>query len=211
MPDKNPSRLLKVLGVAFGLAIIVGNTIGAGILRSPGDVAAATAANLVFGAAGLGVVRTVMAVTLLGSINAILMIASRTPWAMSDDGLLPRFVSRVNAGGTPHLALAASTVATIALVLSGTFQTVLVLSAFFYVMQYATSFASLFVLRRREPDAPRAYRAWGYPWIPALVLFGALAFIVGNFIGDQANSIRAVVVIAASYPLYLLAKRLLRT
>ena len=152
-----------------------------------------------------------MAVTLLGSINAILMIASRTPWAMSDDGLLPRFVSRVNAGGTPHLALAASTVATIALVLSGTFQTVLALSAFFYVMQYATSFASLFVLRRREPDAPRAYRAWGYPWIPALVLFGALAFIVGNFIGDQANSIRAVVVIAASYPLYLLAKRLLRT
>ena len=122
-----------------------------------------------------------------------MLIASRTPWAMSDDGLLPRFVSRVNAGGTPHLALAASTVATIALVLSGTFQTVLALSAFFYVMQYATSFASLFV------------------WIPALVLFGALAFIVGNFIGDQANSIRAVVVIAASYPLYLLAKRLLRT
>src|ERR1035437_5957956 len=41
MPDSNPSRLLKVLGVAFGLAIIVGNTIGSGIPRSPGDVAAA--------------------------------------------------------------------------------------------------------------------------------------------------------------------------
>src|ERR1035437_9850518 len=41
MPDRNPSGLLKVLGVAFGLAIIVGNTIGSGILRSPGDVAAA--------------------------------------------------------------------------------------------------------------------------------------------------------------------------
>ena len=78
-------------------------------------------------------------------------------------------------------------------------------------MQYATTFASLFVLRRREPDAPRAYRAWGYPWIPGLVLFGALAFIAGNFIGDRANSIRAVVVIAASYPLYLIAKRLLRS
>src|ERR1035437_814122 len=41
MSDRNPSGLLKVLGVAFGLAIIVGNTIGSGILRSPGDVAAA--------------------------------------------------------------------------------------------------------------------------------------------------------------------------
>jgi basic amino acid/polyamine antiporter, APA family len=172
---------------------------------------AETAARLVFGAAGEGVVRAVMAVTLLGSVNAILMIASRTPYAMSEDGLLPSFASRVNDGGTPHLSLAASTVATLLLVLSGTFQTVLALSAFFYVLQYAVTFASLFVLRRREPDAPRAYRAWGYPWIPGLVLFGALAFIAGNFVGDQANSIRAVIVIAASYPLYLAAKKLLRT
>jgi APA family basic amino acid/polyamine antiporter len=172
---------------------------------------AASAAHVAFGAAGEGVVRAVMAVTLLGSVNAILMIASRTPYALSDDGLLPRFVSRVNAGGTPHFSLAASAVATIALVLSGTFQTVLALSAFFYVMQYAATFASLFVLRRREPDAPRAYRAWGYPWIPGLVLFGALAFIAGNLIGDRANSIRALVVIAASYPLYLLSKKLLRS
>ena len=139
-----------------------------------------------------------MMVVLLGSVNAILMIASRTPYALSEDGLLPRFVSRVNGGGTPHLSLAASTGVTIALVLSGTFQTVLALSAFFYVMQYAVTFLSLFVLRRREPDAPRAYRAWGYPWIPGLVLFGAVAFIVGNFVGDRANSIRAVVVIGAS-------------
>ncbi len=171
---------------------------------------AATAANVVFGSAGESIVRAVMMVVLLGSVNAILMIASRTPYAMSEDRLLPRFVSRVNGGGTPHLSLAASTAVTIALVLSGTFQTVLALSAFFYVMQYAVTFLSLFVLRRREPDAPRAYRAWGYPWIPGLVLFGAVAFIVGNFVGDRANSIRAVIVIAASYPLYLAAKRLLR-
>lgn len=172
---------------------------------------AESAARLVFGTAGEGVVRAVMAATLLGSVNALLMIASRTPYAMSEDGLLPRFASRVNAGGTPHLSLAASAVATLLLVLSGTFQTVLALSAFFYVLQYATTFASLFVLRRREPDTPRAYKAWGYPWIPGLVLFGALAFIAGNFIGDRANSIRAVVVIAASYPMYLVAKRVLRS
>ncbi|HEV8410467.1 MAG TPA: APC family permease [Gemmatimonadaceae bacterium] len=171
---------------------------------------AASAANVVFGSIGMAIVRAVMAVTLLGSVNAILMQASRTPYAMSEDNLLPRFVSRVNSGGTPHLSLAASAILTIGLVLSGTFQTVLALSAFFYVMQYAVTFLSLFVLRRREPDAPRAYMAWGYPWIPGLVLFGALAFIVGNFVGDRANSIRAVVVIAASYPLYLTAKRLLR-
>ena len=171
---------------------------------------AETAASVVFGAAGGGVVRAVMAVTLLGSVNALLMICSRMPYAMSADGLLPQFASRVNAGGTPHFSLAASTLATVVLVLSGTFQTVLALSAFFYVMQYAVTFCSLFVLRRREPDTPRPYRAWGYPWVPGLVLFGALAFIAGNLVGDRANSIRALLVIAASYPLYLGAKRLLR-
>jgi len=121
-----------------------------------------------------------------------------------------RFVARVNAGGTPHLSLMASAVAVIAFVLSGSFQTVLALAAFFYVLQNAATFTSLFVLRRREPDAPRPYRAWGYPWIPGLVLAGALAFIAGNFVGDRANSIRAVMVIIASFPLYLLTKRLLR-
>ena len=45
----------------------------------------------------------------------------------------------------------------------------------------------------------------------ALVLFGALAFLAGNFVGDRANSIRAVIVIAASFPLYLAVKRLLRS
>jgi APA family basic amino acid/polyamine antiporter len=202
--------VIAVLAVYLALNAAYVHVLGIGELAQD-KFPAETAAHIVFGSAGGGIVRVVMAVTLLGSVNALLMISSRVPYAMSDDGLLPRFASRVNAGGTPHLSLAASAVATIALVLSGSFQTVLALSAFFYVMQYAVTFTSLFVLRRREPDAPRAYKAWGYPWIPGLVLFGALAFIAGNFIGDRQNSIRALAVIAASYPLYLIAKRLLRS
>jgi len=200
--------VLAVLAVYLALNAAYLHVLGIEQLASD-KFPAESAAHAVFGAAGGGIVRAVMAVTLLGSINAILMQASRVPYAMSDDGLLPRFVSRINSGGTPHLSLAASAVLTGALVLSGTFQTVLALSAFFYVMQYAVTFTSLFVLRRREPDAPRPYKAWGYPWIPGLVLIGALAFIVGNLIGDRANSIRALIVIAASYPLYLGAKKVL--
>jgi APA family basic amino acid/polyamine antiporter len=202
--------VITVLVVYLALNAAYLHVLGMGELASD-KFPAETAAHLVFGAAGGGVVRAVIAVTLLGSINALLMISSRMPYAMSEDGLLPRFVSRINAGGTPHLSLAASALATIALVLTGSFQTVLALSAFFYVVQYATTFTSLFVLRRTEPDAPRAYRAWGYPWIPGLVLIGALAFIVGNLVGDRQNSVRALIVIAASYPLYWIAKRMLAT
>ena len=202
--------VITVLAVYLALNAAYLHVLGMGELARD-KFPAETAAHAVFGTAGGGVVRAVIAVTLLGSVNALLMISSRMPYAMSADGLLPRFASRVNAGGTPHLSLAASALITIALTLSGSFQTVLALSAFFYVVQYATTFTSLFVLRRTEPDAPRAYRAWGYPWIPGLVLIGALAFIVGNLIGDRANSVRALVVIAASYPLYLIAKKLLRS
>ncbi len=202
--------VIAVLAVYLALNAAYLHVLGMSGLASD-KFPAATAANVVFGSTGLGIVRVVMAVTLLGSINAILMQASRTPYAMSEDRLLPTFVSRVNVGGTPHLSLIASALITIALVLSGTFQTVVALSAFFYVMQYAITFLSLFVLRRREPDAPRAYRAWGYPWIPGLVLFGAVAFIAGNFVGDRDNSIRAVIVIGASYPLYLAVKRIQRS
>lgn len=179
-----------------------------GIAHLAGEKFAASAAALaVFGPTGARVVNAVMVVSILGNVNAVIMQASRVPYAMAADGLLPRATARVNRGGTPDVSLAVSAAVVLVLILSGTFETVIALAAFYYVMQYAVSFTSLFVLRRREPDLPRAYRAWGYPWIPALVLLGAVAFIVGSFLGDRVNSIRAVAVIVASYPVYRLAKR----
>ena len=116
----------------------------------------------------------------------------------------------MNRGGTPDTSLAASVGVTIALTLSGTFSSVLAIAAFFFVMQYGVSFAALFILRRREPDLPRPYRAWGYPWIPGLVLTGAAAFVAASFFGDTANSLHAVYVLLASYPAYRLAQYVLR-
>ena len=172
--------------------------------------AAAAAAKLVFGATGERIVAAVMAVSLLGNVSAILMQGSRVPHAMASDGLMPNAMARVNAGGTPYAALIASTIIAIGLVLTGTFETVIAISAFFFVMQYATTFTSLFVLRRTEPDLPRPYKAWGYPVVPAIVLIGALAFLVGSFVTDRTNSIHALYVLVASVPAYLVTRRLVR-
>jgi APA family basic amino acid/polyamine antiporter len=129
---------------------------------------------------------------------------------MAIDHLAPRALTHVNRGGTPDASLAASVLVTVALTLSGTFNSVLAIAAFFFVMQYGVSFASLFVLRWREPDLPRPYRAWGYPWIPGLVLTGAGAFVVATFFGDTTNSLHAVIVLVASYPAYRLVPYVLR-
>jgi amino acid transporter len=59
-----------------------------------------------------------------------------------------------------------------AFVATGTFTYLLAITAFFYVLNYAIAFAALFALRRQEPDLPRPFRAWGYPWSTGIVLVG---------------------------------------
>ena len=206
------SMALGVLTVAIVYLALNGAFLHVlGIQRLAGEKFAASAAALiVFGSAGESVVRAVMAVTMLSGAYSILLLSSRVPYAMAADGLAPRLLARVNRGGSPDASLAASVLVTVALTLSGTFNSVLAIAAFFFVMQYGVSFAALFVLRRREPDAPRPYRAIGYPWIPGLVLAGAGAFVVASFFGDTTNSLHAVGVLVASYPVYRLALYLLR-
>jgi APA family basic amino acid/polyamine antiporter len=170
--------------------------------------AARAAAIAVFGTSGDRIVSAVLALSLLGAMSALIMLTCRIPFALAEDGLLPRVMARVNKGGTPDVALLGTALVALILIATGTFSSVLALAAFFYVLQYATSFVSLFVLRRREPNLPRPYRAIGYPVIPAMVFLGALAFIAGSFFGDRDNTLKSVLVLLASYPAYRLVLRL---
>jgi APA family basic amino acid/polyamine antiporter len=98
-------------------------------------------------------------------------------------------------------------VAVLMLVFSGTFERVLAALAFFFVTNYTLTFLSVFVLRRREPEAERPYHAWGYPWTTGAALAGSIAFLVGAVASDTANSLYALALLAVSYPAYALLKR----
>ena len=201
--------VLAVVVVYLGLNLAFVHVLGIHGLAGA-KFAASDAAHVMFGPRGEQIVQGVTAISALGGINAILMLASRIPYAMARDGLLPGAVARVNVGGTPVGALAATSLVCIALITSGSFNTVLALAAFFYVLQYAVNFSAVFMLRRTEPDTPRPYRAWGYPVVPGIVLIGALAFLIGSFTGDYENTMRSVIVIAISVPVYLVARRIRR-
>lgn len=201
IPKAMALGVLTVTLVYVSLAAAFLYTLGIAGLAGEKFAARAAAVGL-FGAAGDRIVSAVMAVSFLGNVGAVLMSTSRVPFAMAEDGLLPKVVTRVNRGGTPDVALLGSVGVSVLLIATGSFTSVIGLAAFFYVMQYAVSFTSLFVLRRREPDLPRPYRAIGYPVIPAIVLAGAIAFVVGSFFGDTANTLRSAAVIALSYPLF---------
>jgi APA family basic amino acid/polyamine antiporter len=171
------------------------------------DFAAGAAAEALFGARGDAIIRSMLIVALFSGINAYLLFCPRILYAMSKDGLLPRWGQTVNEGGTPTVSLALSAAAAIAFLLTGTFNSVIAVAAFFFVLNYVASFAAVFVFRRTMPDAPRPYRAWGYPYTTGFSLLGGTAFLIGAIVSDRRNSLIAIGLLIASYPVYALTIR----
>ncbi|MGI8732584.1 MAG: APC family permease [Pyrinomonadaceae bacterium] len=171
------------------------------------DLAVGAAATVIFGRYGDTTFRTLTILSMLSAINAYHLMASRVLFAMSRDGLFTKKAATVNEGGTPTVALFLSTVVAVTFILFGqTFGTVITILAFFFVANYTLSFISVFVLRRREPERERPYRAWGYPWTTGLVLLGSLLFLVGAMASDTRNSLYALALLGISYPLFRLLK-----
>jgi APA family basic amino acid/polyamine antiporter len=175
------------------------------IAESP--LAAASAASVVFGAAGGTIVQGLIALALPSALVANTLFGSRVVLALAQDRLAPTGLARVNARGTPAPALLASAVATALFLLSGTFERLIAICSFLFVASYSLSFLSVFVLRHREPDAPRPYRAWGHPWTTGAVLVGSLAFLGATLVADLRSAAIVAALLVLSYPAYRVVVR----
>lgn len=171
-------------------------------------LAAGAVAREIFGQYGDRTVRLLAIISILSTVNAYTLTSPRILYAMSCDELFHHRATRVNRGGTPTVTLLISTTCAVLFILSGTFNAILAALAFFFVANYSMGYLSVIILRWREPDLPRPYRALGYPWTTLLVLIGSVAFLIGAIIGDRKNSLVALAILAASYPLYLLVRSL---
>jgi APA family basic amino acid/polyamine antiporter len=189
-----------LLNIAFlrvvSLPTIAGEKLAAGVV-----------AQHLFGAYGDTILRSLTIIALISAVNSNVLMAPRVLFAMSRDGLFWRGANEVNQGGTPDIALLFSSLMAAVFVVSGRFEQVIAVLAFFFVANYTLSFISFFVLRRREPDAPRPYRAFGHPFTTALALAASVAFLIGAIASDTRNSMYALVVLAISFPMYRLLKR----
>ncbi|MFN4146785.1 MAG: APC family permease [Runella sp.] len=215
--DANPVRNLprSMLG---GLVLIVAiyllvNAAILYVLPMPilqqSKLAAADAITLIFGEASGKVITFFLMISILGIVNAQVMFNPRVLFSMSRDGLFLPQGARVNAGGTPSVALPLSVAMAIGFILSGKEASGRLsdIATFFFVLGYTSGFASLLWLRRTEPDVPRPWKVPGYPLVPWIVLLASLAFLVGAAIQDTASSYYALGFMVLSYPLYLLVKR----
>ena len=205
---RHPGRQLP-RAMFGGLALVAGIylLLNAAFLRALGPAglaaskfAAADAARLIFGRASEIVISVVAVVILLTLLNSVLMSSTRILFAVSRDGLFWRRTALVSANGTPRPALAVATLVAVGLVLSGTVDRLIALSGFFYVANYCSAYISLIVLRRTQPDAPRPFHVHGYPVLTLLVLGASLAFLVGAVVSDRRNSVYALLLLIASFP-----------
>ncbi|MGA7381042.1 MAG: APC family permease [Terriglobales bacterium] len=217
--DQDPARNLprsSIAGIVACIAVFL--LVNAALLHvlpipqlAASKMPAADAAMAIFGSRGKQLILIVSMVAAVSTINALIMITPRILFAMSRDGLLPRQVTTVNAGGTPSTALFLGSAVAIALALSGSFETLIAIASFLFVAVYLSGFSALFVLRVREPNLPRPFKLWGYPWTNLAVLLASAAFLVASVLGDLKNALVALILIALSYPIYrvlALGKRL---
>ncbi len=175
------------------------------------NLAAASVAEHLFGLQGDTVLRLIMVVSLISAVNSSILMAPRVLFAMSNDGLFWRAATEVNRGGTPDVALLVNSIVAAAFIITGTFDEVIAKLAFFFVANYTLSFVSLFVLRIREPQAARPFRAWGHPVTTGTALVASVAFLIGAVVLDPKNSLYALALLAITIPLFAAIRAAART
>ena len=138
-----------------------------------------------------------------GSLHASALANSRIPFAMARDGLFFRALVRLSPrSNVPVRAILAQAAWASILALSGSYDmltdSVIVASWLFYGL----TTASLFVFRKKMPDAPRPYRAFGYPVIPLIFILATAALLINTFIGAPRQALLGVAVLSAGLPFY---------
>jgi APA family basic amino acid/polyamine antiporter len=118
---------------------------------------------------------------------------------------MPHWMTSINKGGTPTAPLLFSTATAAALILSGSFETLIAVASFLFVAVYLSGFTALFVLRSREPELPRPFKMWGYPWTNVGVFLASVTFLALTVVADPKDAFFTLILIALSYPAYFFA------
>jgi APA family basic amino acid/polyamine antiporter len=166
--------------------------------------AASDAVALVMGRMGAGIVSAGMAISMLVTLNGSIMSGARIPYAVARDGYFFRVLADVSPRfHTPSVALLVQAILSIVLLLVGaSFGRLFSLTIFAEWLFYMIAASTVFVFRKREPQAQRPYRMWGYPVLPAIFTAVAAALLCYTFKNTWPDSGYGLLVIAAGIPVF---------
>jgi basic amino acid/polyamine antiporter, APA family len=226
---QNPRRNVP-LSLALGTGIVIGlyflaNVAYLAVLpfdklqNAPLDRVASAMVGAVFPAAGAQIMAIAIMISTFGCINGMVLAGARAFFAMACHNLFFPAAKRINKAQVPGIALVLQAAWTTLLVLPRTYDPatqkfgnlygnlldyVISAALIFYIL----TIAGVFVLRRRDPDAERPYRAFGYPFVPALYIAGASVILVLLFAYRPATTVPGMVIVLIGVPVYFLLRRL---
>jgi APA family basic amino acid/polyamine antiporter len=172
-------------------------------MQATGRVAE-TAALTLFGPIGGRLITAAVLVSAFGCISATILYAARIYLPMAEDGVFFPSLARIHPRfRTPSTSILAQGVWAIALTFSGTYEQLYTYVTFAVTLFHAATGVAVFVLRKRRPDAPRPYRTWGYPVVPALFVASALLVVANTLLEKPRESLVGLALLALGVPAYL--------
>ncbi|MBI2361778.1 MAG: amino acid permease [Elusimicrobia bacterium] len=172
------------------------------IRNAPNDRVATAALSALFGGPGALVMAVLIMVSTFGCNNGLILSGARVYYAMAKDGLFFERAAELNGASVPAAALVMQAVWACVLCLSGAYGDLLDYVIFATIFFYALTVGGIFVLRRTRPEAPRPYRAWGYPAVPALYILASAAIGLDLLVYKPAYTWPGVGIVLLGIPVY---------
>jgi APA family basic amino acid/polyamine antiporter len=177
-------------------------------LASPRGALMDTVAERLFGTVAGRLLAAFSIVSMAASVSAMMIAGPRVYFAMARDGVFLPSAGVVHPKShVPARAIIAQALWSGVLVLSGTLSQLVSYTGFAIVLFSAIAVAAVFVLRHRQPDEERPFRAWGYPWAPATFVLVSVVVLGNEIWRTPQTSLAGIAVIAAGIPIYWWMRR----
>ena len=146
-------------------------------------------------------------ISTFGCNNGLILAGSRLFYAMSKDGLFFKKAGKLNKNSVPSVALWIQCAWASVLCLSGKYGDLLVYSTFASLLFYILTIGGIFILRKKEPETNRPYKAFGYPYVPFLYILLTLGICINLLIYDSKNAGMGLLIVLLGIPIYYFANR----
>ena len=188
-----------VLYMLLNLALV--KSVGLASLAGT-DLALAHAVELAIHPAAGAVIVAAAILILLSHQNLEYMSGPRILQALAEDGFVARRAETIGKGGNPVFAILITWAVSVGLILLGGFEFLLLFSVFLFVPLYLALIVGILILRKREPDTERPYRAWGHPYSTIVCLVGWTIITLFQAYVERETAMYAVAMVAVSWPVY---------
>ena len=177
------------------------------IYKSGNQIAAIEAVRVFWGDNGALFISMLILISTLGCTNATILASPRAYFAMAREHLFFRGAGELNKSNAPGNSLVWQGVWASVLVLSGTFDQLTDMIIFAVFVFYGATSLGVFILRRKMPDAPRPYKVWGYPVVPAIFIIFCLILFVNTIITRPREAGIGMTLILTGLPVYWFLNR----